>query len=80
LAGVLLTSGGYGLLRVFLLLFKIGFKFDVVWVVLGLVGGLFVSLFCIRQTELKSLIANSSVAHISIDNGGIIEEFIDVLL
>jgi len=51
---------------------KLVFKFGVVWVALGLVGGLFVSLFCIRQTELKSLIANSSVAHVSIDNGGII--------
>jgi NADH-ubiquinone oxidoreductase chain 4 len=35
-----------------------------------LVGGLFVSLFCIRQTGLKPLIAYSSVAHISIVIGG----------
>ena len=33
--------------------------------------GLFVSLFCIRQTDLKSLIAYSSVAHISMVIGGI---------
>jgi NADH-ubiquinone oxidoreductase chain 4 len=31
-----------------------------------LFGGLFVCLFCIRQTDLKSLIAYSSVAHIII--------------
>jgi len=36
-----------------------------------LVGGLFVSLFCRRQTDLKSLIAYSSVAHISMVIGGI---------
>jgi NADH:ubiquinone oxidoreductase subunit 2 (subunit N) len=28
-----------------------------------LVGGLFVILFCIRQTDLKSLLTYSSVAH-----------------
>ena len=54
------------------MLFKFGFKFGVVWVALSLVGGLFVSLFCIRQTDLKSLIAYSSVAHISMVIGGIV--------
>jgi NADH:ubiquinone oxidoreductase subunit 4 (subunit M) len=62
----------YGLLRVFPVLFKFGFRFDVVWVSLGLVGGLYVSLFYIRQTDLKSLIADSFVAHISMVIGGII--------
>ena len=76
LAGVLLKLGGYGLLRVFPVLFKFGFRFGVVWVALRLVGGLFVNLFCIRQTDLKSLIAYSSVAHMSIVTGG----FVDLLL
>nr|AQP29205.1 NADH dehydrogenase subunit 4 [Cyrilliotermes angulariceps] len=71
LAGVLLKLGGYGLLRVFPVLFSFGFSFSVVWVVLSLVGGLFVSLFCMRQTDLKSLIAYSSVAHMSLVIGGI---------
>jgi NADH-ubiquinone oxidoreductase chain 4 len=72
LAGVLLKLGGYGLLRVFPVLFKFGFKFGIVWVALSLVGGLTVSLFCMRQTDLKSLIACSSVAHMSMVIGGII--------
>jgi NADH-ubiquinone oxidoreductase chain 4 len=38
---------------------------------LRLVGGLFVTLFCMRQTDLKSLIAYSSVTHISMVIGGI---------
>nr|AQP29992.1 NADH dehydrogenase subunit 4 [Microcerotermes sp. H TB-2017] len=71
LAGVLLKLGGYGLLRVFPVLFSFGFSFGVVWVSLSLVGGLFVSLFCMRQTDLKSLIAYSSVAHMSMVIGGI---------
>nr|YP_009351659.1 NADH dehydrogenase subunit 4 [Procubitermes undulans]AQP30239.1 NADH dehydrogenase subunit 4 [Procubitermes undulans] len=71
LAGILLKLGGYGLLRVFPVLFKFGFKFGFVWISLSLVGGLFVSLFCMRQTDLKSLIAYSSVAHMSMVIGGI---------
>jgi NADH-ubiquinone oxidoreductase chain 4 len=71
LAGVLLKLGGYGLLHVFPVLFKFGFRFGIIWVALSLVGGLFVSLFCMRQTDLKSLIAYSSVAHMSIVIGGL---------
>jgi NADH-ubiquinone oxidoreductase chain 4 len=37
-----------------------------------LVGGFLVSLICIRQTDLKSLIAYSTVAHMGIVIGGII--------
>nr|AQP29942.1 NADH dehydrogenase subunit 4 [Diversitermes sp. A TB-2017] len=71
LAGVLLKLGGYGLLRVFPLLFKFGFSFGIVWISLSLIGGVLVSLFCMRQTDLKSLIAYSSVAHMSMVIGGI---------
>nr|YP_009350268.1 NADH dehydrogenase subunit 4 [Apilitermes longiceps]AQP26718.1 NADH dehydrogenase subunit 4 [Apilitermes longiceps] len=71
LAGILLKLGGYGLLRVFPFLFKFGFSFSFIWISLSLVGGLAVSLFCMRQTDLKSLIAYSSVAHMSMVIGGI---------
>nr|UQJ75087.1 NADH dehydrogenase subunit 4 [Incisitermes schwarzi] len=70
LAGVLLKLGGYGLLRVFPVLsgfFGLGF----VWISISLVGGVLVSLICMRQTDLKSLIAYSSVAHMGIVIGGI---------
>jgi NADH-ubiquinone oxidoreductase chain 4 len=55
--------GGYVLLHVSYVLvnfFSLGF----ISISVGLVGGVLVSLFCIRQTDLKSLIAYSSVAHI----------------
>jgi NADH-ubiquinone oxidoreductase chain 4 len=39
LAVVLLKLGGYGLLRLFPVLFKFGFRVGVVWVALTLVGG-----------------------------------------
>nr|AIY61758.1 NADH dehydrogenase subunit 4 [Synacanthotermes sp. TB-2014] len=71
LAGVLLKLGGYGLIRVFPFLFSFGFVFGFVWVSLSLVGGVFVSLFCMRQTDLSSLIAYSSVAHMGMVIGGV---------
>ncbi|PNF18954.1 NADH-ubiquinone oxidoreductase chain 4 [Cryptotermes secundus] len=70
LAGVLLKLGGYGLLRVFPILVRF-FNFGLVWVSVRLVGGFLVRLICMRQTELKSLIAYSSVAHIGLVIGGI---------
>nr|WMY24009.1 NADH dehydrogenase subunit 4 [Psammotermes sp.] len=71
LAGVLLKLGGYGLFRVFSVLVSFVFNFNVVWVILGVFGGFLVSLFCMRQTDLKSLIAYSSVAHMGMVIGGI---------
>lgn len=72
LAGVLLKLGGYGLLRVFPTIMKIGIKFNYLWVVISLIGGFFISLVCLRQLDLKALIAYSSVAHMGIVLGGLI--------
>ena len=63
--------GGYGLIHVFPLLIKSGFVFRFIWIPLSLVYGIFVSLFCIRQTDLKSSIAYSSVAHMGIVIAGV---------
>lgn len=72
LAGVLLKLGGYGLLRVFKILSLSGLRFNFIWVGISLVGGVLVSLICLRQTDLKALIAYSSVAHMGIVLGGLI--------
>nr|WGO57478.1 NADH dehydrogenase subunit 4 [Perisphaerus sp. 3 ZQW-2023b] len=71
LAGVLLKLGGYGLLRIYLILFNIGLRYNLYWMSISLIGGTFVSVICMRQTDLKSLIAYSSVAHMSIVIGGL---------
>jgi NADH-ubiquinone oxidoreductase chain 4 len=71
LAGVLLKLGGYGLLRVFNLLTSLGMKFNFVWIGISLVGGCLVSFVCLRQTDLKALVAYSSVAHIGLVLGGL---------
>nr|YP_009744661.1 NADH dehydrogenase subunit 4 [Neotermes koshunensis]QIG86655.1 NADH dehydrogenase subunit 4 [Neotermes koshunensis]URX54092.1 NADH dehydrogenase subunit 4 [Neotermes sp. 3 AB-2022a] len=70
LAGVLLKLGGYGLLRIYSLLFNF-FNLGFIWISISLVGGFLVSLICMCQTDLSSLIAYSSVAHMGIVIGGI---------
>lgn len=72
LAGVLLKLGGYGLIRIFVVVINVSLKWNIFWVVLRLVGGFLVSLICLRQIDLKSLVAYSSVAHMSLVIGGLI--------
>nr|UZC78771.1 NADH dehydrogenase subunit 4 [Nephrotoma sp.] len=72
LAGVLLKLGGYGILRFIPLVQSINSMFSWYWVSISLVGGVLVSFICLRQTDLKSLIAYSSVAHMSIVLSGLL--------
>jgi NADH-ubiquinone oxidoreductase chain 4 len=55
LAGVLLKLGGYGLLRVFPVLFKFGFRFGVVWVALSLVGVNKINFHFLNKSILNNL-------------------------
>nr|QYB23342.1 NADH dehydrogenase subunit 4 [Oncocera semirubella] len=71
LAGIMLKLGGYGLMRVMILMEKVSLKFNFIWVVISLVGGFYISLKCFCQIDIKSLIAYSSVAHMSLVIGGI---------
>lgn len=71
LAGVLLKLGGYGLIRVIMLIIKSNFYFSIFVIRISLFGGVLISLNCLRQVDMKSLIAYSSVAHISLVIGGI---------
>nr|YP_010385082.1 NADH dehydrogenase subunit 4 [Lydina aenea]UPL65092.1 NADH dehydrogenase subunit 4 [Lydina aenea] len=71
LAGIMLKLGGYGLLRVLSFLQILGMKFNFIWVSISLIGGVLVSLICLVQTDLKALIAYSSVAHMGIVLSGL---------
>lgn len=69
LAGVLLKLGGYGIIRFFSFIscfnFSLRIFFCYVFYV-ALYGGVFTTLICIRQIDLKMLIAYSSVVHIRV--------------
>nr|YP_006575999.1 NADH dehydrogenase subunit 4 [Tropisternus sp. BYU-CO166]ACZ58513.1 NADH dehydrogenase subunit 4 [Tropisternus sp. BYU-CO166] len=71
LAGVMLKLGGYGLLRFMKLFMLVGLSLNIFFIIISLVGGFYVSLICLRQVDIKSLIAYSSVAHMGIALGGI---------
>jgi NADH-ubiquinone oxidoreductase chain 4 len=72
LAGVILKLGGYGILRVFKLVELISLKFNIIWFVISLMGGVLIRLICLHLIDLKLLIAYSSVVHIRLVIGGII--------
>ncbi len=64
LAGVLLKMGGYGIFRIDLGIFPDAVK-DLWWVLagLGIVSMVYAAFVCLHQTDLKRLIAYSSVGH-----------------
>nr|BDL61463.1 NADH dehydrogenase subunit 4 [Indopinnixa haematosticta] len=66
LAGVLLKLGGYGLIRLLPVFQKISLLYSWLWVSISLLGGVLVSLLCMRQVDMKALIAYSSVVHMSL--------------
>lgn len=66
LAGVLLKLGGYGLIRVLPIFSYINKNLSWVWIRVRLVGGTIVRIICLRQVDMKALIAYSSVAHIGL--------------
>nr|ALO77548.1 NADH deshydrogenase subunit 4 [Myodermum sp. MYO01] len=71
LAGVMLKLGGYGLMRLMSVFLSVGMKMNYIFIVISLVGGFLVSLLCLRQSDIKSLIAYSSVVHMGLVLGGI---------
>ena len=65
LAGLLLKLGGYGLIRVSAVRIILSERLKSLIGPLALVGGLITRLICLRQVDIKALIAYSSIGHIS---------------
>nr|ALO70981.1 NADH deshydrogenase subunit 4 [Pselaphinae sp. 3 EF-2015] len=72
LAGILLKLGGYGLIRMMIMFNNLGVQINLFFIMLSLLGGCLISLTCIRQIDMKSLVAYSSVAHMGLVMSGIL--------
>lgn len=72
LAGILLKLGRYGLIRISSILPQLNYLLKNPITRIRISGAIITSLICLRQTDLKSLIAYSSVGHIGILTAGII--------
>nr|CCI69350.1 NADH dehydrogenase subunit 4 [Metacrangonyx goulmimensis] len=66
LAGILLKLGGYGIIRFLPMSVKLySYKIKYMILSISLLGGLLVGLLCLRQMDMKLLIAYSSVCHMA---------------
>nr|YP_002519842.1 NADH dehydrogenase subunit 4 [Balistapus undulatus]BAH10183.1 NADH dehydrogenase subunit 4 [Balistapus undulatus] len=72
LAAVLLKLGGYGMMRMLTILDPLTKELSYPFIVLALWGVIMTGSICLRQTDLKSLIAYSSVSHMGLVVGGIL--------
>nr|QAU54025.1 NADH dehydrogenase subunit 4 [Grus carunculatus] len=66
LAALLLKLGGYGIMRITLLTGPLPSHLHYPFLTLALWGALMTSSICLRQTDLKALIAYSSVSHMGL--------------
>nr|AVJ52490.1 NADH dehydrogenase subunit 4 [Homaemus aeneifrons] len=71
LAAILLKLGGYGLLRVFMFIGDSSLFYNPYLIIIGLYGSVMISLLCLYQTDIKSLIAYSSISHMGMVIAGI---------
>nr|QWE37081.1 NADH dehydrogenase subunit 4 [Atherina boyeri] len=72
LAAVLLKLGGYGMIRMMPMLEPLTTDLSYPFIILALWGVIMTGSVCLRQTDLKSLIAYSSVSHMGLVAAGIL--------
>nr|WNH36863.1 NADH dehydrogenase subunit 4 [Bathysphyraenops simplex] len=72
LAAVLLKLGGYGMMRMLVMLDPLTKELCYPFIILALWGVVMTGSICLRQTDLKSMIAYSSVSHMGLVVGGIL--------
>nr|YP_009192650.1 NADH dehydrogenase subunit 4 [Pterophyllum altum]ALP30032.1 NADH dehydrogenase subunit 4 [Pterophyllum altum] len=74
LAAVLLKLGGYGMMRMMIVLEPLTKELSYPFIILALWGVIMTGSICLRQTDLKSLIAYSSVSHMGLVAAGILTQ------
>ncbi|YP_004285823.1 NADH dehydrogenase subunit 4 (mitochondrion) [Channa argus] len=72
LAAVLLKLGGYGMMRMMPMLEPLTKELSYPFIILALWGVIMTGSICLRQADLKALIAYSSVSHMGLVVGGIL--------
>uniref|UniRef100_UPI0030FDFC26 NADH dehydrogenase subunit 4 n=1 Tax=Hyporthodus niveatus TaxID=160726 RepID=UPI0030FDFC26 len=72
LAAVLLKLGGYGMMRMLIMLDPLTKELSYPFLIFALWGVIMTGSICLRQADLKSLIAYSSVSHMGLVVGGIL--------
>nr|YP_009445807.1 NADH dehydrogenase subunit 4 [Hypselodoris apolegma]ATX68395.1 NADH dehydrogenase subunit 4 [Hypselodoris apolegma] len=72
LAGILLKLGGYGIMQMNVCFNMMLDKVSYLIIGLSMWGGLIATLMCLRQVDVKSLVAYSSVGHMSIVSAGML--------
>nr|YP_011017376.1 NADH dehydrogenase subunit 4 [Amblyomma parvitarsum]WQF69039.1 NADH dehydrogenase subunit 4 [Amblyomma parvitarsum] len=75
LAGVLLKLGIYGIYRFKMMMIINVMKFCDVLMVVSIWGSVMISVFCLYQVDIKSLIAYSSICHMGVVLGGTLSFF-----
>nr|YP_010757395.1 NADH dehydrogenase subunit 4 [Aconurella diplachnis]WEU77738.1 NADH dehydrogenase subunit 4 [Aconurella diplachnis] len=63
LAGLMLKIGGYGLIRTMFMYEYMFISYSYIWFVFSLLGSLYISMICLIQADIKSMIAYSSISH-----------------
>nr|QTC30736.1 NADH dehydrogenase subunit 4 [Psyttalia lounsburyi] len=66
LAGIMLKLGSYGLYRSMMIFPKLMNNFNKMMICICLIGSLISSLICLNQSDLKIIVAYSSVVHMSL--------------
>nr|YP_009681509.1 NADH dehydrogenase subunit 4 [Modiolus nipponicus]QDO71917.1 NADH dehydrogenase subunit 4 [Modiolus nipponicus] len=81
LAGLLLKLGGYGFLRLCGIVELLRLSVPMIMVLsVGLYGGMLTSVMCVRQVDLKALVAYSSIGHMSFVLLGVVSNTISGVL
>nr|AGS15342.1 NADH dehydrogenase subunit 4 [Cistopus chinensis] len=75
LASVLLKLGGYGIMRFIMMFNFLDSIYVVLLIIISLWGGLLTSIICVGQSDMKSLIAYSSIGHMGVMLVGILSGF-----
>nr|WRO39596.1 NADH dehydrogenase subunit 4 [Carsidara limbata] len=72
LAGVMLKLGGYGIIKISFMLGDYLYLFCSPIIIYSIMGGLFLSAVCFMQSDMKMLVAYSSIVHMSLVLSGLL--------